>query len=112
LTRVGGGPAVQRIGYGTGVTAGGRRLVLAHPGAAEAWERLRAWRSERSRALKVPAYVVFDDATLRLIAIHLPAQETGLLSLRGIGPAKLDTYGADLMALAEEVRAAWPSPAP
>ncbi|HET6873914.1 MAG TPA: HRDC domain-containing protein, partial [Acidimicrobiales bacterium] len=68
------------------------------------WERLRAWRSERAKAAKVPPYVVFDDKTLRLIAVALPVTERDLLSLKGIGPGKFESYGSELIALAEELR--------
>ncbi|MCP2259639.1 DNA helicase-2 / ATP-dependent DNA helicase PcrA [Streptoalloteichus tenebrarius] len=61
--------------------------------------RLRAWRTERARQLKVPAYVVFTDATLTAIAEQRPADEAGLVAIPGIGAAKLDRYGADVIAL-------------
>ena len=38
----------------------------------ELFERLRAWRLERAADEKVPAFVVFTDATLQLIAEHKP----------------------------------------
>lgn len=100
-----GGWATTLTRYGTEVTHAGETAVLAHPAAGTAWERLRAWRSERAKALGVPAFVVFDDSTLRLVAAHLPATESGLLSLRGIGPAKLESYGSELMGIVEEVLA-------
>jgi DNA helicase-2/ATP-dependent DNA helicase PcrA len=47
----------------------------------------------------VPAYVVFTDATLQLIAEHKPADEQALLTISGVGRSKLDRYGADLLEL-------------
>ncbi|MYH94709.1 MAG: ATP-dependent DNA helicase UvrD2 [Acidimicrobiaceae bacterium] len=61
--------------------------------AAAAFERLRQWRLERSRADGVPAYVVFSDATLRELARRRPATDEGLLAVPGIGPAKLAAHG-------------------
>ncbi|SHG37428.1 ATP-dependent DNA helicase UvrD2 [Streptoalloteichus hindustanus] len=61
--------------------------------------RLRAWRTDRAKQLKVPAYVVFTDATLTAIAEQRPADEAGLVAIPGIGAAKLDRYGADVIAL-------------
>ncbi|GGM42071.1 DNA helicase [Longimycelium tulufanense] len=61
--------------------------------------RLKEWRSERARQLKVPAYVVFTDATLTAIAEQRPADQAGLVAIPGIGAAKLDRYGADVIAL-------------
>ena len=101
---VGGGPARTVVRYGTEVAYSGRTVVLAHPQASAAWERLRAWRTEKARKLAVPPFVVFDDSTLRHMAARLPVTDSGLLGLRGVGPAKLEAYGSDLIALAEELR--------
>jgi DNA helicase-2/ATP-dependent DNA helicase PcrA len=65
----------------------------------ELFERLRAWRKTRAEADGVPAYVVFTDATLQLIAEHKPADEQALLTISGVGRSKLDRYGADLLDL-------------
>ncbi len=67
--------------------------------AAERAEALRAWRRERSRSDSVPAYVVFSDATLHALAERAPATTTALAKVPGIGPAKLERYGADILAL-------------
>jgi ATP-dependent DNA helicase RecQ len=48
--------------------------------------------------------VIFDDATLRQVAARLPVSEPALLAVRGIGPAKLDSYGSELIAMTEELR--------
>lgn len=59
--------------------------------------RLKEWRSQRARALKVPAYVVFTDATLMAIAEQRPTDSAGLVSISGIGAAKLDKYGDEVL---------------
>ena len=59
---------------------------------------LRRWRLERSRADGVPAYVVFHDRTLAAIVARQPATRDELAAIPGIGPAKLDRYGDDLLA--------------
>jgi DNA helicase-2/ATP-dependent DNA helicase PcrA len=69
------------------------------------FEALRRWRKDRADADSVPPYVVFSDATLQLVAERLPASEPELLSLSGIGRAKLDRYGEDLLAVVEGHRA-------
>jgi superfamily II DNA helicase RecQ len=100
---IGGGPATTVIRFGTSVDVGGRPVVLVHPGFDRAWEHLRAWRTER--AAGKPAFVVFDDKTLWAIAALLPTREAGLLAINGIGPVKLENYGDELIAMAEELRA-------
>ncbi len=61
--------------------------------------RLRAWRGEHAAARKVPAYVVFTDATLTAIAQSRPATPAQLLAVPGIGAGKLEQYGAAVLAL-------------
>jgi DNA helicase-2/ATP-dependent DNA helicase PcrA len=100
---ISGGPATTMIRFGESVTVGGRPVVLVHPRFAEAWDQLRAWRTER--AAGKPAFVVFDDKTLWLVAATLPTKEAELLAISGIGPVKLENYGDDLIAIAEQLRA-------
>jgi superfamily II DNA helicase RecQ len=90
------------ITFGTSVMVGGQPVVLVHPRFTEAWERLRAWRIER--AAGKPAFVVFDDKTLWLVAAILPTHEAGLLAITGIGQVKLESYGDELISMAEELR--------
>ncbi|MDR7302906.1 ATP-dependent DNA helicase UvrD2 [Haloactinomyces albus] len=63
--------------------------------------QLRSWRSERARQLKVPAYVVFTDATLLAIAEQRPADESALVTISGIGATKLERFGSDVLALVQ-----------
>ena len=72
------------------------------PRDAELFEALRAWRLQRSRADAVPAFVVFADAVLIALATQRPTSEAALLAVPGIGPAKLETYGADVLAVIAE----------
>ncbi|WP_199434294.1 ATP-dependent DNA helicase UvrD2 [Qaidamihabitans albus] len=61
--------------------------------------RLREWRVERARQLKVPAYVVFTDATLVAIAEQRPTDDSALVSISGIGATKLERFGAEVLAV-------------
>jgi DNA helicase-2/ATP-dependent DNA helicase PcrA len=63
----------------------------------ELFERLRAWRKERADAESVPAFVVFTDATLQLIAEQRPTSPAALLRISGVGPAKLERYGEGVL---------------
>lgn len=62
-----------------------------------AFDQLRSYR-DRARAGK-PAYTVFDDKTLAAIATALPVDLTELARVKGVGPAKLEQYGDDVVAL-------------
>jgi DNA helicase-2/ATP-dependent DNA helicase PcrA len=63
---------------------------------------LKAWRLERSRTDDVPAYVVFHDKTLVEIAAREPRSLAELASIAGVGPAKLDRYGPDVLGILSE----------
>ena len=54
---------------------------------------------ERARADAVPAYVVFDDRTLEEIVRRAPASSAELAAVPGIGPARLERYGAEVLAV-------------
>jgi superfamily II DNA helicase RecQ len=60
-------------------------------------EALRAWRLER--AGEKPAYTVLHDRTLAELVRHRPATEAELSAIHGIGPGRLEKYGADLLVL-------------
>jgi DNA helicase-2/ATP-dependent DNA helicase PcrA len=65
----------------------------------ELFERLREWRLRTAAAQKVPAYVVFTDATLTALAERQPRRTEELLAIAGIGPRKLGLYGDAVIAL-------------
>ncbi|MDT9593764.1 ATP-dependent DNA helicase UvrD2 [Nocardioides zeae] len=65
----------------------------------ELFERLREWRRARATAESVPAYVLFTDATLQLVAELLPLTPEALLRLNGVGRSKLEKYGDDVLAV-------------
>jgi DNA helicase-2/ATP-dependent DNA helicase PcrA len=65
----------------------------------ELFERLREWRIRVATTQKVPAYVVFTDATLTALAERKPARTEELAAIAGIGPRKLDLYGDAVLAL-------------
>jgi len=62
-------------------------------------ERLRVWRLQRAREDGVPPYVVFHDTVLHAIADAQPKSLGELSQIPGIGPAKLERYGSDVLAL-------------
>ncbi|MFC6287468.1 ATP-dependent DNA helicase UvrD2 [Nocardioides sp. GCM10027113] len=67
----------------------------------ELFERLREWRRTRAEEENVPAFVVFTDATLQLIAEHKPRSAEALLRVNGIGRSKLERYGDEVIALVD-----------
>jgi DNA helicase-2/ATP-dependent DNA helicase PcrA len=61
------------------------------------WEALRTWRADRSAEQKQPAFVVFTDATLAAIASRKPTTLQQLRSIPGVGSAKLERFGDDVL---------------
>jgi len=62
------------------------------------FEKLRAWRAGAAKEAGVPAYVIFHDATLREIATRRPGSTAELGAISGIGAAKLERYGEQVIA--------------
>ncbi|MEV6770351.1 ATP-dependent DNA helicase UvrD2 [Nocardia sp. NPDC051030] len=60
---------------------------------------LHDWRKLKADELKVPHFVVFSDTTLTAIAEQRPADDRALVAIPGIGAKKLQTYGADVLAI-------------
>jgi ATP-dependent DNA helicase RecQ len=67
--------------------------------AAELAGQLRTLRKRLAAARSVPAYVIFNDATLLRIAETRPRSPEALLAIPGIGPKKLQLYGDPLLQL-------------
>jgi len=60
-------------------------------------DRLRAWRRSRATQERMPAYVIFTDATLVAIAEARPQNARDLIKVPGVGKNKISKYGADLL---------------
>jgi ATP-dependent DNA helicase RecQ len=65
---------------------------------------LKVWRTARAREDGVPPYVVFHDQTLAAIAELKPPSSAALRRVKGIGPAKVETYGDEILELVSRLR--------
>jgi ATP-dependent DNA helicase RecQ len=63
------------------------------------FEALRTWRKAEADERAVPAYVIFDNKTLRGIARSRPSTIDQLADVKGVGAAKLETYGEAVLRL-------------
>jgi ATP-dependent DNA helicase RecQ len=70
--------------------------------ARERFELLRSWRRREAQSQGVPPYVVFHDRTLQELAADPPADLEALARVGGVGRAKLERYGAALLAVLED----------
>ena len=62
------------------------------------FDALRAARRDLAQAAGLPPYVVFHDSTLRGIAEARPRTLAELSTIQGVGAAKLERYGAAMLA--------------
>jgi ATP-dependent DNA helicase RecQ len=63
------------------------------------WEALRECRRQLAAEQNVPPYVIFHDATLKQMAVLRPADAAALLTIGGVGQAKLARYGERFLAV-------------
>lgn len=71
-------------------------LPLDEAGLAR-FEALKAWRGELARERKLPAYVIFHDATLAEMAHTAPGSLEAIENISGVGAKKLEAYGRDIL---------------
>jgi DNA helicase-2/ATP-dependent DNA helicase PcrA len=98
------------VGSGAGNPRSGERRTIAGAIAAvqppdgdgldrHLLEALQLWRRERAARDGVPSYVVAHDAALFAIAEAEPRTLTALGQVKGMGPVKVERYGAEILAL-------------
>jgi hypothetical protein len=71
------------------------------PPNPELLEALRKWRRDEADELGIPAYQILHTNTLEHIARIQPTTLEALERIKGIGPAKLDQYGATILKLVQ-----------
>jgi superfamily II DNA helicase RecQ len=59
--------------------------------------KLREWRAAEAKRLRVPAFLVMHERTLNAVAIARPANPRQLLEVDGMGPAKVEKFGAAIL---------------
>ena len=93
------GLPVLRAGSREGLPALGARQAAVPTGAVDGHvaDALRTWRAAQAAAAEVPAYVILPDRTLRLLAAERPATLKALAGIPGIGPKRLEAFGAALL---------------
>ncbi len=72
------------------------------PADREVFEQLKAWRRSQAKLADVPAFVIFNDATLAEVATARPASPAQLLDVSGIGAVKAQRFGEALLKIVAE----------
>ncbi|NDY71530.1 HRDC domain-containing protein [Desulfobacter hydrogenophilus] len=73
-------------------------LDIAHP---DMFQTLKAWRTRTAAAQNVKAFQVAHQKVLVQIAVCLPRSEKSLKALKGVGPATVESYGKELLAMVD-----------
>jgi ATP-dependent DNA helicase RecQ len=83
----------------------GRRRRQRDSGPADPlFDALRETRRTLAAAAGVPPYIIFHDSTLREIAAVRPSSLAELGRVNGVGRAKLERYGDDVLAAVASAR--------
>jgi len=61
------------------------------------FKELKKLRYSISREENVPAYIIFNDKSLKSMAIYLPVTENQFLAISGVGMNKMQEYGEEFM---------------
>jgi len=69
----------------------------ATPEDQDIFEELRVLRKRLASERGLPAYMVFNDASLRAMAARRPMTDGEMLAVPGVGAKKLETYGDDFL---------------
>jgi ATP-dependent DNA helicase RecQ len=81
---------------------GSRTGVGVEPQDLPLFQALRDMRARLAKEQNLPAYVIFHDSTLRMIAEQRPESMSELSRIGGIGGAKLERYGAEVLEVVRE----------
>jgi len=95
-------------GRRAGSRSGGSGAPKAPPvpldaGGLARFAALKTWRAAVAKAHNVPAYIVFNDATLAEMAREAPDSLDALAGISGVGAKKLEAYGEELLRVLGEV---------
>jgi ribonuclease D len=65
---------------------------------------LKKWRFKKSLDERVPAYMICPDKTLEHLAMERPTTLDALNNIHGLGPSRIERFGAELLQALEEER--------
>lgn len=69
------------------LTADERRLIV----------KFHLWRQQQARAERLPLYMICQDRTFEHLVIARPESIDGLVEIVGLGPSRIEKYGAILL---------------
>jgi hypothetical protein len=63
------------------------------------FEKLKSWRLKRAEADHVPAYIIAHNTVLEALSARPPESLQALRGIKGMGPAKIEKYGEDILSV-------------
>jgi len=69
---------------------------IPHP---EVFNQLRAYRTEKSNEMGIPAFMIFSQKVLYELVNYLPTDTISLKLINGLGKRKIDQFGADIIGI-------------
>jgi ATP-dependent DNA helicase RecQ len=81
-------------------------IQRAGPQSALAAGELRRWRRTLARDLNIPAFIIFNDATLTALASALPTDRKSFLAVKGTGLSRWERFGPKVVEICLLARAA------
>jgi ATP-dependent DNA helicase RecQ len=76
--------------------------LSVRPGKAPLLQALLRWRKQQAHRLGWKPYMVFANATLRAISVSYPLTLDALDAIRGVGPARLERFGVEILQLVQK----------
>lgn len=92
-------PPVKSLSDKTG-TVDDYRLLLTDK-SRPLFNLLRDWRNEKSKKDSVPPFIMFTNRQLAEIALKAPESLNQLSEVNGVGKAKLEKYGKEVIGIAQ-----------
>jgi len=78
------------------------------PAVAARYDALRTWRNQHARQSGKPPYLIFNNRQATQIAQNPPTTLAALASIEGIGPSRVEAWGAQVVELLAELSGVQP----
>lgn len=84
-----------------------KATVIVHEEAVnpELFAELKQLRSSIAQEENMPAYIIFNDKSLKGMASELPVTENQFLAISGVGMSKMEKYGEEFMSVIRKYKA-------
>lgn len=82
------------------------KITIENTANKDLFTQLKKIRYTISKEEKMPAYIIFNDKSLKLMASELPTTENEFLAISGVGMNKMEKYGEEFMNVIRKFKSA------